>query len=72
MNYDGRPDPKGARQFIVGTGGARVYPIVGVRPTTEASAAVLGVIKFIMSPGSYRWEFRSVDGILDSGLDTCE
>ena len=72
MNVEGRPDPRGLRQFIVGTGGARVYPIVGVRPTTEASAAVLGVIKFVLLPGSYRWEFRSVDGVLDSGLDTCD
>lgn len=72
INPDGRPDPRGARLFTVGTGGARVYPIVGVKPTTEATAAVWGVVRFVLHPGSYRWEFRSVDGILDSGLDTCE
>ena len=72
INADGRPDPQGARLFTVGTGGARVYSIGGVRPTTEAKAAVWGVIKFVLQPGGYRWEFRSVEGILDSGLDTCE
>ncbi len=72
MNQDGRPDPRGMRLFTVGTGGARVYHIAGTRPTTEAKATVWGVIRFVLLPGSYRWEFRSVEGILDSGLDTCE
>ena len=61
--------PRGMRLFTVGTGGARVYHIAGTRPTTEAKATVWGVIRFVLLPGSYRWEFRSVEGILDSGLD---
>lgn len=72
MNADGRPDPRGARLFTVGTGGARVYAFGGSRPTTEARAAVLGVVRFVLQPASYRWEFVSVDGILDSGVDTCD
>ena len=72
INLDGRPDPRGARLFTVGTGGARLYDVGGLRPTTEARAVAWGVIKFVLQPGSYRWEFRSVEGVLDSGLDTCD
>ena len=72
INLDGRPDPRGARLFTVGTGGARLYDIGGLKPTTEARAVAWGVIKFVLQPGTYRWEFRSVEGILDSGLDTCD
>jgi len=72
INLDGRPDPRGARLFTVGTGGARLYDLGGLRPTTEARAAVWGVVRFVLQPGSYRWEFHSVDGILDSGFDTCD
>ena len=72
LNPDGRPDSKGARLFIVGTGGASLYGIGGLRPTTEARATVWGVIKLILQPGTYRWEFHSVEGVLDSGFDTCD
>ena len=72
INQDGRPDPRGLRLFTVGTGGARIYSISGARPTTEATATVWGVIKLVLQPGTYRWEFRSVEGVLDSGIDTCE
>ena len=72
LNLDGRPDPRGARLFTVGTGGARLYDVGGLRPTIEARAVVWGVIKFVLQPGRYRWEFHSVDGILDSGFDTCD
>ena len=43
-----------------------------MRPTTEAKAMVWGVIKFTLLPSSYRWEFVSVDGIVDSGVDMCQ
>lgn len=73
LNPDGRPDPRGARLFIVGTGGARLYHAGGgLRPTTEARAVVWGVVRFVLQPGTYRWEFHSVEGILDSGIDICE
>ncbi|AMY08278.1 Alkaline phosphatase precursor [Luteitalea pratensis] len=73
MDQDGRPSPRGLRQFTVGTGGATLYRSGGgMRPTTEAKAMVWGVIKFTLLPSSYRWEFVSVDGILDGGIDMCQ
>lgn len=72
LDPDGRPNPRGVRLFVVGTGGARLYHVAGQRPSSEAKATVLGVIRLALLPGSYRWEFRSVEGILDSGNDMCQ
>ena len=73
IDQDGRPSSRGLRQFTVGTGGATLYRSGGgMRPTTEAKAMVWGVIKFTLLPSSYRWEFVSVDGILDAGIDMCQ
>ena len=52
-------------------GAARLYATGGLRPTTEAKAAVWGVIKLTLSANAYRWEYVTVEGILDSGMDVC-
>lgn len=72
MNSDGRPDPRGPRLITAGTGGARLYHSSGQRPTTEARIVELGVLKLVLQPGSYRWEFHGTNGILDSGSDVCD
>ncbi len=72
MDADGRPDQRGVRLFVVGTGGGHLSPVSGGRPTSEARASVWGVIRLVLQPTSYRWEFHSVEGILDSGIDTCD
>lgn len=71
IDQDGRPAQRGARLFIVGTGGATLYHNSGLRPTTEAKVAAWGVIKFTLLPGSYRWDFHTAEGIVDSGIDLC-
>ena len=72
IDHDGQPSPRGLRLFTVGTGGATIYRMGGTRPTTEARAMVWGVIKFTLLPSSYRWQFVSVEGIADSGVDMCQ
>ena len=71
---DGMPDPvKGIRQFIVGTGGAPPYPIMGRMANSEVAASVWGVASFTLQNDGYRWEFIPVDGesFRDSGSAVC-
>jgi hypothetical protein len=71
---DGRPDqPRGIRQFIIGTGGASLYPFVTVRGNSEVRAAAWGVTVFTLSTGGYQWEFIPVEGasFRDNGSGTC-
>jgi Calcineurin-like phosphoesterase len=71
---DGRLDTaRGIRQFVVGTGGAPLYPFAAVYPNSEVRAAVWGVGMFTLVDGGYQWEFIPVDGagFRDSGLGTC-
>ena len=70
---DGFPDPNGGiRQFVVGTGGARPYPFVTVRPNSEMRLAALGVLKLTLSGAGYDWEFIAVSGEpRDGGSASC-
>lgn len=74
QSADGRADPSGPRQFVVGTGGYSLYG----RARTQANSEVLntdtwGVLKLTLKAGSYGWEFVPVDGksFRDSGTGTC-
>lgn len=82
LGADGKPNPGGTRQFIVGTGGQVVYePGVGDAPwrakaKMEPSEFVdfnhLGVLELTMRPDDYTWAFHAMDGtILDSGTTPC-
>ena len=67
---DGRADPKGIREFVVGTGGALHSPIIKIRPNSEVrNASTYGVLKLTLGPHSYRWQFIPVAGgkFTDSG-----
>jgi hypothetical protein len=71
---DGRPDSqRGIREFIVGTGGATLYPFPQVRANSEVRASVWGVAVFILASGGYQWEFVPVPGagFRDSGSGVC-
>jgi hypothetical protein len=70
---DGFPDPKvGIRQFVVGTGGARPYSFVNVRPNSEVRLAALGVLKLTLSGAGYDWEFIAISGEpRDAGTASC-
>ena len=63
----GTADPKGIRQFIVGTGGRTLdSPVVGTAPAgREADLRNWGVLKLTLAENSYSWEFISTTGVLD-------
>lgn len=71
---DGRPDPEGIREIVVGTGGAEAYgfgpPLAGSEARVTGPPAVL-VLE--LAPDAYRW--RLVGGAdartLDEGTDRC-
>jgi hypothetical protein len=74
QDADGRQDPSGPRQFVVGTGG---YPLNS--PTrSQANSQVLnsdawGVLRLTLKSSSYVWEFVPVDGksFRDTGTGAC-
>lgn len=69
---DGRPDSaRGLRQFIVGTGGAFLYPFGASMPNVEFQLAQFGVIRFTLDTDAYRWQFVPVSGAGDSGSGVC-
>lgn len=70
----GQADPRGIRQFIVGTGGTGQNPFDTVMPNSEVrKTGVFGVLKLTLNSGSYTWEFVPVAGqtFRDSGSGTC-
>jgi hypothetical protein len=74
QDADGRPDPLGPRQFVVGTGG---YPLNG-RARVQANSQVLdsdtwGVLRLTLKSTSYTWEFVPVPGksFRDVGSGAC-
>ena len=64
----------GIRQFVVGTGGANLRPFGTPRANSEArESGTYGVLKLVLSPGSYAWEFLSEPGktFTDTGTANC-
>jgi hypothetical protein len=69
MNASGSSDPGGTRQFVVGTGGAGLYPF---GPTILAASEVRivdhGILVLTLNPTSYSWRFTDEFGTtLDVG-----
>jgi acid phosphatase type 7 len=69
----GRVDwARGIRQFVVGTGGARVYPVRRAQPNSEAAASVWGIAAFTLESDRYSWTFIAADGSFhDEGMTAC-
>jgi hypothetical protein len=65
----------GIRAFVVGTGGAQLFPIGVVVANSEVrQAATHGVIKFTLHAHSYDWQFVPIPGdppFSDSGHGRC-
>jgi hypothetical protein len=66
----------GIREFVVGTGGAALRGQgVDPRPPTSQAfySAGYGVLKLVLSPGSYGWEFLGEPGttFTDAGTGNC-
>ena len=75
QNPSGRPDPKGIREFIVGTGGATLGSFAGTAPNSEVrNNNTYGVLQLTLRPGGYDWRFVPVDGdsFTDTGSGTCQ
>lgn len=68
-----RAPPRGIREFVVGTGGARTYPFGD--PITGSQVRITGVhgvLKMMLHREGYEWAFIRTDGkVLDSGRDRC-
>jgi hypothetical protein len=79
QNPAGHSDPtQGIRQFVVGTGGADLTAFRSIQPNSVVHIAnTLGVLKLVLHPEGYEWEFRNVPSntmpgpVADSGSATC-
>jgi hypothetical protein len=71
---DGKPDPQGIREFVVGTGGRDLRGFGTIGPNSEVrQSASLGVLKLTLHASNYEWEFVPVAGasFRDSGAASC-
>jgi hypothetical protein len=71
---DGVADPRGIRQFTVGTGGAGLYPFGPPAANSEVrDGSTFGVLKLTLHPESYEWEFVPAAGgsFRDAGRAEC-
>jgi acid phosphatase type 7 len=72
---EGKSDNKhGIREFVVGTGGAELRAMETTRPNSEVrNPETYGVIKFVLQPKSYSWEFIPIKGqtFMDKGTQAC-
>ena len=73
MSSDGTlPATGGLRSFVVGTGGAAVYPHARVRAGSEKQAVAYGVMRWSLSAGNAKWRFIDInDAVLDEGAFDC-
>jgi hypothetical protein len=72
---DGHANPRGIREFVVGTGGKNSHRELGApQPNSEArNADTYGVLKLTLHPTGYDWEFIPESGktFTDAGSGTC-
>jgi hypothetical protein len=74
QDADGRPTPRGMREFIVGTGGYSLYDRATSQPNSEIfENRTWGVLKLTLKSGKYDWEFVPVAGasFRDFGSAAC-
>lgn len=71
QDAEGLADARGIRQFVAGTGGAKLYPFTIIRPNSEVRLSALGVLKLTLRTGGYDWEFVTVSGVGDFGTGAC-
>ncbi len=71
----GNADPvRGMREFVIGSGGRSHYPITNPIANSEIyNTDTYGVLKLVLHPGSYSWEFIPEPGetFTDSGTAPC-
>ncbi len=70
----GKADPKGVRQFVVGTGGVELYLRQTYAPNNQVwSDKTWGVLMLVLHPDRYDWQFLATAGkpFTDSGSTVC-
>lgn len=75
QNPEGEADPRGIREFVVGTGGNHPRPFGPPMPNSEVRKAfTFGVLKLTLWAHSYDWQFIPVSkqSFSDSGSDICQ
>ena len=72
LDATGREAADGMREFVVGTGGARLYPIWNPVHQSRVRYARHGVLKLTLDAASYSWQFIDTRGrVLDAGEAAC-
>jgi acid phosphatase type 7 len=74
LDAQGQPprDGQAPRQFVVGTGGARLYGFWKPPYRSEARVREHGVLQLSLERGRYSWRFIDVDGrVQDAGAARC-
>ncbi|MCX7053365.1 MAG: metallophosphoesterase [Proteobacteria bacterium] len=74
LDADGQSprDGQAPRQFVVGTGGARLYGFWKPPYRSEARVLAHGVLQLSLDHGSYSWRFIDIDGrVRDAGAARC-
>jgi acid phosphatase type 7 len=66
------PATGGLRSFVVGTGGAEIYPHARVRAGSEKQLVTYGVMRLSLESGKAAWRFIDTnDAVLDQGNFNC-
>ncbi len=72
QDVDGRSDARGLRQFIAGTGGARLYNFQRTAANSQSRVNAHGVLRLNLHTSTYDWAFIDTNGaIADTGADGC-
>jgi hypothetical protein len=74
QNPNAQADPNGIREFVVGTGGAGLYPFPTIQPNSQVrNNTTYGVLKLTLHATSYDWAFVPIAGqtFTDSGNANC-
>lgn len=72
QDVDGRSDAAGLRQFIVGSGGARLYDFLRMTANSQDREKAHGVLRMTLHFDRYEWTFVDISGnVLDMGSDGC-
>jgi Calcineurin-like phosphoesterase len=72
LDSNGHPAEDGMREFVVGTGGARLYPTWNPFHSSRKRLARHGVLKLELDDDSYSWQFIDTSGrVRDSGQAHC-
>ena len=74
LNPMGQFDLNGIRQFVVGTGGSKLYPYSTIKPNSQVrNNTAHGVLKLTLHPTSYEWKFIPIAGqtFTDTGKTAC-